>query len=173
MTVPAPDSSAAPARETRIVVVTAQPTALWVIAALLAIIAVGLVFGGTNLISGSPAMAQSGMLGARGLFAFTGQLDKTTYGLWMMDVDAGTVWCYEYNPLKGRMRLAAARSFRYDRYLEDYNQADPSPEMVQMLLQQQRQAQQRARNMGVAPPTQPPAGPANPAAMTAPGGAGS
>src|SRR4051812_13940851 len=117
-------SNANIAQRTTIVVAPRQ-TVHWIIAGLLAVIATALILKNDGLFPANTALAQStGMLGARGLFAFTGQLDRDKYGLWMMDVDAGTVWCYEYNPVKKRMRLAAARSFRWDRYLENHAQDD-------------------------------------------------
>lgn len=118
----------------------------WVIAGLLAVLVTVLILrdgGGT-----SPAWAQTGMLGARGLFAFTGQIGPEKYGLWMLDVDAGTVWCYEYSPITRRMKLLAGRTFRYDRYLENFNQDDGStPNIIEELLNQQRQSQMRHRNL--------------------------
>lgn len=138
-----------------VVVVAPRQTVHWVIAGLLALIAAILVARDGSLLTGEPALAQQGMLGARGLFAFTGQLDKTRYGLFMMDVDAGTVWCYEYNPIKGRMKLAAARSFRFDRYLENLNQDEPTPEQVSEMLNLQRQARLRAVNLGSAASSSP------------------
>jgi len=83
------------------------------------------------------------MAGAKGVFAFTGQLDKNSYGLFMMDVDAGNVWVYEYVPTTRRLRLAAARSYIYDRYLEDLMNEEPLPEQVRQLLERQRQSKHR------------------------------
>ena len=61
--------------------------------------------------------------GARGVFAFSGQLSKGTYGLYMVDMDSMTIWVYEYLSQKGCLRLAAARTWRYDRYLENQTSA--------------------------------------------------
>lgn len=86
--------------------------------------------------------------GARGVYAFTGQLDANRYGLFMLDVDQGTVWCYELgesgNTLK--MKLVAARTWVYDRFLQDFNNEKPDFRMVQELV-----AQQRANNTGTKP----------------------
>lgn len=137
------ESASAPA----VVVVAPRHAVHWVIAGLLAIIATILLVRDGGPLGGLAALGQTGMLGARGIFAFTGQIDQTRHALWMLDVDAGTVWCYEYNPIKGKMRLVAARSFRYDRYLEEFNVDHPTPEEVEALLRQQRQAQNRANNI--------------------------
>jgi len=76
--------------------------------------------------------------GARGIFAFSGQLSEHSYGLFMVDVDAGTLWCYEYIEGQKKFRLAGARSWIYDRYLENKDFLEPSPEAVEQLVDQQR-----------------------------------
>lgn len=125
---------------------TGSQIALWLIAALLAVIAARswLPAGGTQA-----ALAQGQPLtGARGIFAFTGQLGPEQYGLFMLDVDQGTVWCYEMTNAQGtrKLRLVAARSWVYDRYLQDYNSLKPDFRDVQELV-----AQQRARVPGATP----------------------
>jgi len=112
----------------------------WVIAAALVVIAVKQIATPTGPDWSSVALAQpSGMVGARGVFAFSGQLSKGTYGLYMVDSDTMTIWVYEYLPQKGCLRLAASRTWRYDRYLENYNTCDLPPEMVEQMIDQQRQ----------------------------------
>jgi len=120
----------------------------WVIAAALVVIAGVLVFrrdaGPVSWLE-NPALAQpvsSG--GARGLFAFSGQLSKSAYGLYMVDMDTMTVWVYEYEPQKGCLRLAAARTWRYDRYLEDHNVCELSPDAVEKMIEEQREYRRRA-----------------------------
>ncbi len=111
----------------------------WVIAAALTVIATAEVLRWDAPII-SPATAQpvtSG--GARGLFAFSGQLSKSAYGVYMVDMDTMTLWVYEYLPQRGCMRLAAARTWRYDRYLENHNACgDLLPEAVEQLIENQR-----------------------------------
>lgn len=77
--------------------------------------------------------------GSRGVFAFSGQLSKGTFGVYMVDVDTMTTWVYEYLPQKGCMRLAAARTWRYDRYLENYDVCGLPPGDVEEMVEQQRQ----------------------------------
>ena len=121
-------------------------TVLWVIAMLLAVIATALIVRSPQPFGMPMAMADSPMLGARGVFAFTGQLDKNKVGLFMMDVDNTTVWCYEYYPQTRKLQLAFARSFTFDRYLEAYNNdAQTSPESVREMLELQRLAKDRKR----------------------------
>lgn len=111
----------------------------WVIAVSLLVIAVTLVVRGdrtpaTNLAFGQPVTSS----GARGVFAFTGQLSKSTFGVYLVDVDAMTMWAYEYLPQRGCLRLAAARTWRYDRYLENHNICELSPEAVEQMVEEQR-----------------------------------
>jgi hypothetical protein len=123
-----------------------RQTVLWVIALLLAIIATALVsrwdagFSRSAMAQYAPAGGQPAA-GARGIYAFTGQLGLKNYGLFMMDVDSGTVWCYEL--ARGRdnelqLQLVAARSWIFDRFLEEFNVARPTPNEVQMMVRQQR-----------------------------------
>ncbi|MGE0480921.1 MAG: hypothetical protein AB7Q17_10670 [Phycisphaerae bacterium] len=120
--------------------------AQWVIVALLAVIAAGLWLrpGGLPELT-ALAQPSGGAAGARGVFAFTGQLDSSRYGLFMLDVDEGTLWCYELESSGGarKLRLIAARSWIYDRYLQDFNCAPPDFRMVQELVTQQRQSAAR------------------------------
>lgn len=115
-------------------------TAHWVIAVLLAFIA-GVLW--THLPGhGAPtAWAQTApLVGARGVYAFTGQLDHNRYGLFMLDIEQGTIWCYELDNVGGvrKLRLTAARSWIYDRYLRDFNCAEPTCKQVEQLVEQQR-----------------------------------
>jgi len=112
----------------------------WVIAVTLVVIAAKLVLQPAGPDWSRLAQAQpAGMVGARGVFAFSGQLSKGSHGLYMVDADTMTVWVYEYLPQKGCLRLAASRTWRYDRYLENYNTCDLPPELVEQMIDQQRQ----------------------------------
>jgi len=112
----------------------------WVIAAALVVIATTLVVRPDGVPVGGVALGQpvsSG--GARGIFAFSGQMSKGAYGIYMVDIDAMTIWAYEYLPQKGCLRLAAARTWRYDRYLENHNICDLPPDIVEQMVEEQRQ----------------------------------
>ncbi len=122
-------------------------TVLWIIALLLTVIATTLVTRLDDSALNRAAMAQNApggtpMLGARGIYAFTGPITSRSYGLFMLDVDTGTLWCYELerSPTDGqsRLKLVAARSWIFDRYLEEFNVAAPTPSEVRALVQQQR-----------------------------------
>jgi hypothetical protein len=89
----------------------------------------------------------SGGLGARGVFAFSGQLSKGTSGVFIVDTDTMTICAYEYTDQKSCLRLAACRTWRYDRYLENYNVCDLPPDAVEQMIEEQRQVrQQRIEN---------------------------
>ncbi len=111
----------------------------WVIAVSLALIALNMTLQDGLL--DAPAMAQSTRsAGARGIFAFTGQLTPTTHGVFMVDVDAGTLWCYELVAVEGvkRLRLVTSRSWIHDRHLEEYNLDGLSPSDVEQMLNERR-----------------------------------
>ena len=114
---------------------------LWIIAVLLAFIA-GLLWnrgGGADWLPSAMAQ-QAPMAGARGVYAFTGQIDASRYGLFMLDIEQGTIWCYEMESGGGKrmLKLTAARTWIYDRYLRDFNCAEPNFRQVQELIARQR-----------------------------------
>jgi hypothetical protein len=114
-------------------------TVFWVIAVLLALIAGGL--WGRGLAPESIALAQNTQLaGGRGVFAFTGQIGHNQFGLFMMDIEQGTIWCYELDDEQGvrKLKLAAARSWIYDRYLREFNVMKPTPKEIKDLVAQER-----------------------------------
>ena len=118
------------------------PVVQWIIAVALVVIAISLVAGDRSSPSPGAAFGQaitSG--GARGVFAFSGQLSKNSYGV---DVDAMTTWVYEYLPQKGCLRLAAGRTWRYDRYLENYNLCGVPPGDVEQMIEDQRRFRERS-----------------------------
>lgn len=120
-------------------------TALWIIAILLAIIATALCVRPGGLLGIQRAFGEDvPAAGTKGIYAFTGQIAENRYGLFMMDVDAGTIWCYEYLPATRKLMLVAARTFRYDRYLEDFNNdRQTSPEQVQAMLRDESRIRDR------------------------------
>jgi len=153
--------------------VQVQPrqTATWIIAIALSVIATAVVLRPDLPMLGA-AFAQNHLTGSGGVHAFTGQLDKDHYGLFMMDTENGTVWVYEYTPLKRRLKLVCARNFTYDRYLLDYNNDEQtSPSQIEELVKRQRDARiknDKARPTPVASPTPPAAaGAARPVAPQA------
>jgi hypothetical protein len=122
-----------------------QQVALWLIVVLLAVIATVLIVERDDRYAGPAAYAQgpAAPIGARGIFMVPAQLSPSSYGLFMIDVDAGTLWCYEYVAGKHKLRLAAARSWIFDRYLEEYNVVDVTPAEVAKLVETQRSQRMR------------------------------
>jgi hypothetical protein len=88
-----------------------------------------------------PQGGNNGLLGARGIYMMPAQLGPTTFGLYLMDVDSGTICVYKAMPESSRFRLMAARSFKNDRFLEDYDTDGLRPGDVQKLVNNQRQRQ--------------------------------
>jgi hypothetical protein len=88
-----------------------------------------------------PSGGQTGLLGARGIYMMPAQLGPTTFGVYLMDVDSGTICVYKAIPETSRFRLMAARSFKNDRFLEDYDNEGLLPRDVQKVVANQRQRQ--------------------------------
>jgi hypothetical protein len=66
------------------------------------------------------------------------QLERDIYGLAMVDTVNQTLWVYQLNsrgPAYNRLQLLAARSWRYDKMLQQYNTAEPKPQQVKVLLE--------------------------------------
>lgn len=111
----------------------------WVIAIALSVLALDAWFDRAGSGADSRAHAQpTASAGARGVFAFSGQLTRDSFGIHVVDVDAMTIWTYEYVSSKSCLRLAAARSWQYDRYLENLNACDLPPDAVEKMIEEQR-----------------------------------
>jgi len=97
-----------------------------------------LLFIGSKL--GSPANAQAELQTSDDgqILVVPIQLERDSYGLAMVDTVGQTLWIYELNsrgPAHNRLKLLAARSWRYDKLLQQYNTAEPKPEQVKILLE--------------------------------------
>ncbi|GJM25197.1 MAG: hypothetical protein DHS20C16_16120 [Phycisphaerae bacterium] len=139
-----PECRSASTQTGQVQVRSAKPHPVWwVIAVSLAVIALSMVFRDQGGLT-KPVFAQSTMsAGAHGTFAFSGQISKNAYGIFMVDVDAGTLWCYRLDQGGDKLKLVAGRDWRYDRYLENYS-TEPPPEFIKMQLEQERSAKQKA-----------------------------
>ena len=80
-------------------------------------------------------------LGARGIYMMPAQLGSNAWGVYLMDVDSQTLCVYRATPDTNRFRLMAARSFKNDRFLEDYDNEGLLPKDVQKMVDNQRQRQ--------------------------------
>ena len=65
------------------------------------------------------------------------QFSTNTWGVYLMDVEQQTLCAYQYLPGEHSLRLVAARNFRYDRRLGNYNTANPSPLEVKDLVEKE------------------------------------
>jgi hypothetical protein len=104
-----------------------------------------LFFIGSKL--GSPASAEAELqTGSNSeILVVPIQIERDKYGLAMVDTVGQTLWIYELNsmgPAHNRLRLLAARSWQYDRLLKQYNTAEPKPEQVRMLLEEEELGKQ-------------------------------
>ena len=115
---------------------------MWLITSLLAVIAVCLLIEVGASTSIALAQANSSAEGGQTdrLLAVAGQLSRDTYGLYLVDLDNTTICVYQYLPGKRtgmtELCLMAARSFAFDRRLEEYN-TKPSPREIKELINQQ------------------------------------
>jgi len=94
-----------------------------------------LVFDSTAFGQATPA--PGGQLGARGIYMTPAQLGPNAFGLFLMDVDSGTICVYRMTEAN-HFRFVASRSYKNDRFLEDYNNEGLSPKETQALVEQQR-----------------------------------
>jgi len=114
---------------------------------LIALGAFCLFFIGEGFTSTNNVRAQFSPVAIEGIQVIPLQLGREAYGIAMVDTVGQTLWVYEINsrgPAYNRLRLFAARSWRYDKLLKEYNTADPKPERVKQILETLVQAPQQA-----------------------------
>ncbi len=115
--------------------------ALWVNAAALGFIAVTLVSRPEAPAWLPAAMAQPApgpIAGGAGLFLMPAQFSSNTWGCYVMDVDSQTLCAYQFLPGEKQLRLIAARNFRFDRRLGNFNTV-PAPLDVKDLVDKEQQ----------------------------------
>lgn len=117
----------------------------WVLPTFIVLGVLVLFFAGSR--SGSPASAQTELQtgGNSNILVVPIQIERDKYGLAMVDTVGQTLWIYELNnvgPTHSRLRLLAARSWQYDRMLKQYNTAEPKPEQVKRLLEEEQLGKQ-------------------------------
>jgi len=123
----------------------------WLLPALISLGALCLIFIGSRLGGSVNAQAQLPAGPQEGIIVIPVQIDRDSYGLAMVDTIGQTMWIYELNnrgPAHSRLRLLAARSWRYDRMLQQYNTAEPKPEQIKELLGNMEQPRE---NLGEQP----------------------
>jgi hypothetical protein len=101
------------------------------IVALLAVIAVCLLVQVPAATRTAQAQTAAAGAGNERILAVAGQITRETYGLYLVDTESGTVSLYEYAPGRpaATLYLRAARYYRYDLELDEYNTA-PSPREI-------------------------------------------
>jgi hypothetical protein len=117
----------------------AVAVALYINAALLAGVLLALLSrdSAPQLLPAAFAQNQQPIAGGAGLFMMPAQFSTNTWGCYLMDVDQQTLSAYQYLPGEHQLRLVAARNFRYDRRLGNYNTGNPSPAEVKDLVEKE------------------------------------
>jgi hypothetical protein len=132
--------------------------ALWVNAALLLALLVAVISRSEaqfpSVLPAAYAQNQLPIGGGAGVFIVPAQFSVNTYGCYLMDIDAQTIVAYQFMPADRQLRLVAARHFRYDRRLHNYNTHRPTPNEVRALLEQE-QANERAVEIQIPEPQSP------------------
>jgi hypothetical protein len=114
--------------------------ALWANAALLAVILV-VLFTRSNVPSFLPAayaQNQPPIAGGAGVFVMPAQMQQNVWGAFLLDVDAKTLCAYQFYPGEKKLRLVAARSYKWDTKLEAFN-VDMPPKEVKAWVEKQQQ----------------------------------
>jgi hypothetical protein len=123
----------------------------WLLPVLLTFILLYLLFTGGRPYNWAGAQQQFQAVTGDNIMVIPVQLDRDSYGVAMVDTLRETLWIYEVNnrgPANNRLRLLAARSFRYDRMLEEYNTAEPKPKQVKLLLERLMQTDVKSFDSG-------------------------
>ncbi len=71
------------------------------------------------------------------LTVFPIQIGRDSYGIAMVDSASEHMWVYEISKSGSnrRLRLIAARDWKFDKQLSQYNTSEPTPEQVKVLLE--------------------------------------
>ena len=91
-----------------------------------------------NAAFAQPVPHQQPIAGGAGLFMMPAQFAANVWGVYVMDVDQQTLAAYQYLNGEKQLRLVAARNFRYDRKLGNYNTEKPSPNEVRDLIEKEQ-----------------------------------
>jgi hypothetical protein len=113
--------------------------ALYVNAVLLAAVLVVLLTRGDtpHLVTPAYGQTQVPIAGGAGLFVMPAQFSERTWGCYVMDVDSQTLCAYQFVPGEKYLRFIAARNFKFDRQLRNFN-TEPSPLEVKDLVEKEQ-----------------------------------
>jgi hypothetical protein len=131
---------------------TPTAMALYLNAAILAAILVTIISrdDAPGLIPAAWAQNQAPIAGGAGFFVMPAQFSDNAWGCYLLDVDTQTLCAYQWFLGEKQLRLVAARNFRYDRRLANFNTDHPSPAEVQQLVEKE-QADDRVLNSNETP----------------------
>lgn len=120
--------------------------ALYINAAILAGILVMIISRG-DAPTGSAAWGQDrpDVGGGAGVYVMPAQFSGNTWGCYVLDVPARTLCAYQYIPGDQQLHFIAARDFRQDLQLADYNTA-PSPQDIADLVRRASGPSTRPKN---------------------------
>jgi hypothetical protein len=82
--------------------------------------------------------AQQPIAGGAGLFIVPGQFSSNVWGLYLLDVDQQTICAYTVTGSPPQLKLIAARGFRYDRRLSNYNVGGLTPVEVKDMIEKEQ-----------------------------------
>jgi hypothetical protein len=128
--------------------------ALWANAILLAGIFVVVVSRGSGptLVPAAFGQNQAPIAGGAGVFIMPCQLAERQWGCYLLDVDAKTLVCYQYEPAARHLNLVASRYYEYDRKLHDMSTTPPTEE-IRRLVEREKQGSRKREDD--APPVSP------------------
>lgn len=116
----------------------------WLLPAFVLVGIVFVLFAGSKPMVPTKALAEVPIQEGGSIVVVPVQIDRDSYGVVMVDKANETIWVYEINsrgPAQNRLRLLAARSWQYDRQLQEYNTGEPKPEQIRLLLEAYRRRQ--------------------------------
>lgn len=102
------------------------------------------------------AQGQGAIAGGAGVFIVPAQFNTNTYGCYLLDIDAQTICAYQFVPNGTKLQFMAARHFRYDRQLKNYNSETPSWSEVKDLVEREMQANRVQEQNNQRPPVERP-----------------
>ncbi len=85
--------------------------------------------------------APTGAASNDSVLAVAGQLDRSSYGLYLVDTQRRTICVYQWLGGADEFRLMAARNYTYDRELDEYK-TKPSPHEIRELVRQAKRLDQ-------------------------------
>jgi hypothetical protein len=106
-------------------------TALVVLAA----VAVGVLLGGSGVISRAYAVSTGQ---SSGVVALLGDERSGAAPIILVDIPDETVIAYEYSYSNNEIELTSARTFRYDKLLTDWQSSGPSVDEVRSFVSKQK-----------------------------------